>query len=51
MDPLDFSRAHIPRDEIQVSGLRRDTSRIEFATTALASRGQLIYFLFKFCAN
>ena len=46
MDPLDVSWAHIPCDEVQVSGPRRDASRIEFATVALASREQVIMFSF-----
>ena len=39
-DPLDYWREQIPRDEVQASGPRRDASRSEYATAALASRGQ-----------
>ena len=39
MDPLDFWRAQIPRDEVQVSGPHRDASWLEYATATLASRG------------
>ena len=48
MDPPDFLQAHIPHDEIHVSGPRRDASSIEFATASLASRGYVIYFLLNF---
>ena len=39
MDPLDFWWAQIPRDEVQASGLRRDASRLEYATATLALKG------------
>ena len=51
MDPSDFSWVHIPCDEVQVSGPRRDVSRIEFATATLASRGQVIILLTSFPIN
>ena len=40
--PPDFSRVHIPCDEVQASGPRRDAARAEFVVAALATRGQVI---------
>ena len=37
--PLDFARAHIPRDEVHASGPRRDASRADFVAATLAARG------------
>ena len=46
--PLDFVRAHIPHDKVQVSGPHKDASRAEFATATLAARGQVTIFPLSF---
>ena len=43
-DPPDYWREQIPWDEVQASGPHRDSSRSEYATATLASRGQVDIF-------
>ena len=46
--PPDFTRAHIPPDEVQASAPHRDAAQAEFAVAALAARGQVTIFPFNF---
>ena len=46
--PPDFTRAHIPHDEVQASAPCRDVAQAELAVAALAARGQVTTFLIQF---
>ena len=46
--PPDFTRAHIPCDEVQALAPRGDAARAELAVATLAARGQVTTFPIQF---